>query len=190
MNVVYTHEQIQFIKQNVTGRSIRQLTELFNKKFRASVTVYAMMGVKRRHGLRSGYNTYFKTGNIPHNKGTKKPRVKKLHHYNGYPIGTERINTHGYVEMKVSDRKGYQNWMYKHRLIWEQANGSIPLGYKVIFADKNKQNFSLDNLMLVSKSELTVMNSRGLITTNSDYTKIGKAVASLKLAITKRKIDI
>lgn len=67
------------------------------------------------------------------------------------PIGTERLNPRGYVEVKTERRwkDGKVMWECKHRVIWRAANGEIPSDKKVIFKDGDKTNIILDNLQLV-----------------------------------------
>lgn len=71
--------------------------------------------------------------------------------HKSHPIGTERTNSKGYIEVKTSKR--YKNgtivWEGKQRVIWSEAFGEIPIDKKVIFKDGNKTNFELDNLQLV-----------------------------------------
>jgi hypothetical protein len=77
-------------------------------------------------------------------------------------------------------------WKVKKTIIWEAANGPIPKGYVVIFADRNKSNFDLDNLLLVSRKELMIMNRKSLIFPDQDLTKTGKAIAGLHMAINSK----
>lgn len=53
------------------------------------------------------------------------------------------------------------------------------LGYKVIFADKNKRNFNPDNLILVTDSEALIMNNNKLIYEDAELTKIGSLIAKV-----------
>ncbi|MEN6487843.1 MAG: HNH endonuclease [Smithella sp.] len=64
--------------------------------------------------------TQFKKGNKP---------------ANWVPIGTERTNRDGYVEVKIADGRLNKNWKAKHIFIWETANGPVPKGHVVIFGD-------------------------------------------------------
>jgi hypothetical protein len=57
----------------------------------------------------------------------------------------------------------------------------------IIFADGNKSNLKLKNLLMVSRSELAVMNHLGLISGSGELTKAGKAVADIKILIGDRK---
>jgi hypothetical protein len=105
-------------------------------------------------------------------------------HITNRPIGSERLNTNGYTDIKIA----YPNvWRPKHHVVWEAANGPIPEGYFVIFADRDRLNFDVDNLVLVSKGELYLMNLHGLIFPDKELTKNGKAIAALKLSISRRE---
>jgi hypothetical protein len=104
--------------------------------------------------------------------------------WNYKPVGTERTNTDGYVEIKTADPN---KWRPKHIIIWEKANGPVPKGYVVIFADGNKQNVVLNNLLLISRKELAIMNKRGLIANSADLTKAGLTIADIYLKIGERK---
>jgi len=73
-------------------------------------------------------------------------------------------------------------WVGKHVLIWEGQNGKIPDGHRVIFADSDKNNFALDNLLLVSNAEAAVMNILRLRSTDPDITRLGHAVAKMRIA--------
>jgi hypothetical protein len=67
----------------------------------------------------------------------------------------------------------------KQRLIWEAANGQIPKDHAVLFADRNKSNMNLDNLLLVSRRELAVMNKKNLIFSDAEKTKCGLLIAKI-----------
>jgi hypothetical protein len=83
-----------------------------------------------------------------------------------------------------------RTWKFKHRLIWEKAHGKIPRDHVVLFADGDKLNFALNNLLLVSRRELSVMNKQGLICNHRDLTLAGKAIADIKILIADRKQEI
>ena len=127
--------------------------------------------------------TQFKKGHLPHN--TK-------------PIGYERINKGGYVEVKVKMRPSNpfcnDNFVLKHRFLWEAANGPIPKGHKVIFADGDKTNITLDNLRLVTDAKMARLNQNHLIQPDKDLTDAGLLVCDVlsKVALrekeTKRRI--
>ena len=75
-------------------------------------------------------------------------------------LGTERVNGDDYVDIKVAEPNV---WEAKHRLIWKKEKGPIPKGHVVIFGDGNRHNFEINNLILVSKKILSVLNGSNLI---------------------------
>jgi hypothetical protein len=171
---IYAPKEIVFVKRNIIGRSVAEMTEMFNRHFNCSITIKQMMGVLDRHKLRNGLRGkypefYFKRGH--------KPKT-------AMPIGSERIGGMGYVEVKTA----YPDiWKSKHAIIWGKANGPVPKGHLIIFADGNKLNMKLDNLLMVSRSELLMMNRLRLISVNRDLTKVGKSIAQIKLLVNDRK---
>ena len=95
------------------------------------------------------------------------------------PIGSERIRKDNYWYVKVQDGHKNNNWKPKHQVIYEEHYGKLPKGSRVIFADGNKNNFDISNLILVSKSELLIMNRKKLIKKSSEATKSGVILAKL-----------
>lgn len=129
MNKKYFDEHKAFIAANVKGTSYKDLTDMFNRHFGLNVTQGSLMAFcfknrllnERDCRLNKGYEpTQFKKGNIPYNKGKKgiggwEPTQFKNGHVpaNYRPVGSERINVDGYVEIKVSDPKnGKQSMLY------------------------------------------------------------------------------
>jgi hypothetical protein len=162
VNKIYTPAHIHFLKGIVKGRSYAEITKLFNRKFGFAISVNAMGALLKRY-------------NMP---------------FNTMPIGSERINALGYVEVKYSEKSGSpkNRWKGKHILIWEKANGPVAEGHAVIFADGNKRNFKPGNLVLVSRKELAVLNHMGMLSSkNEDITKVSVNIARLKVLIAERK---
>lgn len=91
-------------------------------------------------GYMGANRTSFKTGNLPHN-------TRKLY--------SERVNKDGLIEIKVDTNK----WISKHRYIWEQYHKrEVPKGKVVIFLDGDNRNFDVDNLKLISRGALLILN--------------------------------
>jgi hypothetical protein len=181
----YTPDEIGFLEQNIAGHSYEELTKLFNERFGTNISHCKITGVLKYHGFRNGDNGCFKKRKpYPQRHG-----FKKGHSINSEAIGTEKIDCQGYVRVKVRNGadNSRHNWKRKHLIIWEAENGPIPEGHRVIFADGNKLNSALDNLLLVSLGELGVMNRYGLISPDRELTKTGKALADMKLLICRRE---
>lgn len=114
------------------------------------------------HGGRA---TRFQKGRTPFQKGKKieewmssegiansvKGRFKKGRpSQNIRPVGSERVNIDGYIEIKIAEPS---KWRQKQRVVWEAEHGPVPDGYMVSFIDGNKQNCALSNLRLMTRAD-------------------------------------
>lgn len=198
----YTDEQKKFIYENYYGKYSKELAAMFNEKFNTDITVKKIKSFKRNHKLNSGLTGHFQKGQVSYNKGkkqseflsaeaierTKATRFKKGNRpHNCRKIGEERISSDGYVMVKVRDGCLNDNWELKHRIIYKQHYGDIPNGYNIMFADKNKRNFDIDNLILVSKSEDLIMNKNNLLYDNKELTKTGHLISKVIDRVNKAK---
>ena len=191
----YSEEKIKFLKENVKGISLQELTNRFNTEFKSNLSKEVISKMKRKLNLTSGIDTKFKKGQTSWNKGKKmrpetyekckKTMFQKGNSVNERPIGDERVDVDGYTYIKVEQPN---KWKLKHRVLYEEKYGTIPKGYNLIFADGNKQNLDLDNLILVSNSELFILNQNGLYKRDKELTKTGANIAKLLDMISKRKI--
>ncbi len=162
----YTQEQLDWLKAEYASLSAKALTAAFNAEFNACRTECGIKGTMFRCGFVSGRTGYitpetaawnkgkkgvngtsctsFKKGNLPHN-------TRPAHH--------ERISKDNLIEIKVGERG--KTFMAKHRWLWEQANGPVPAGMIVRFADGNNRNFAMDNLICVSRHLNLRLNATG-----------------------------
>lgn len=196
MKYNYSEENIKFLIENVKGISHKELTKRFNERFSTNLSESALANMKRKLNLTNDINTKFKKGQTSWNKGRKmsteqyekckKTMFQKGNLSNARPVGDERIDIDGYTYIKV---KQPNKWVLKHRWLYEKEKGKIPKGYNLIFADGNKQNLNLDNLILVSNSELFIMNQKGLYKQDKELTKSGAIVAKVLDKVNKRKRD-
>lgn len=187
----YTEVQIGYIREIAQGHSYNEITELFNTRFGLDLSFTQIRAALKNRGICNGRGGRFRPGHTPFNKGKKKlwkggeeTQFKKGHVPHTYkPVGTESTRA-DYVYVKVADPN---KWRMKHILIWETAYGPAPQGYAVMFADGNRYNVTLDNLLMVSRRELAVMNKKRLISTDAALTKAGVTVADICMKITTRR---
>ena len=196
----YTEEEKAYLREFVPGHSHKEITEEFNRRFSADITVGQIKGSIKRYNLNTGRTGRFEKGHITHNKGKKGVCAKGCEKtwfpkgnlpHNTKPIGYERISKDGYIEVKIamrrSDTGNKNNFVAKHRLIWEKANGPIPDGCKIIFLDGDKRNFELENLALVTNAENLEMTRSGLKNENVRIAKTGVLLAKSIVATRNAK---
>ncbi|MCF6459085.1 HNH endonuclease [Pseudoalteromonas sp. MMG024] len=164
----YTQEHLQFLREYYPSMDRHQLTKAFNKKFGTNKTDVQIIGTCKNHGIKSGRTGHFDANHVPHNKGMKgwqpggrsvETQFKKgRESVNKKPIGSERVNVDGYVEVKTAEPNV---WTLKQRIIYEREIGPLKPDHNIRFKDGNKQNFELSNLMQVSNSVSMYMTLNG-----------------------------
>lgn len=154
-------EQVDYLKKIVKGKTCEEIAILMNKKFNKCYTSKQIREQKRVYHLKSGIDGRFK-------------KNQKAHNYR--KVGDEFVASNGYTYIKKSDPNC---WIQKQRYIYEKYYGEIPEGYSVIFLNQNKNDFSIDNLMLVrNKDKLTCKNAN-MFSNNKEITKAGIMIAQL-----------
>ena len=187
----YTKKELDYIRKITPGRHYHEIVEMFNKKFEFQINAKKLKETLRNHNISTGLTGRFEKGITPHNKGKKFPGTgnrttfrKGATPHNKMRVGEDAITTDGYVKTKIAEP---DVWEYKHKLIWMEANGLIPEKHSIVFADGNKLNLDIDNLLLVSKAELLMLNRRRLISEDSELTKTGLNVVKVMNKIHKIK---
>ena len=138
----YTEEQNEWLHQNVSKYTFRDLAVQFNETFNTNIRYDAIRG----HCMQKGYK-----GGRAWEKGFRMPRA---------PIGTEYIAPNGDIWVKASDtptkRNGeknhHTNWKKKAHIVWEQHHGEIPQGSFIVFLDGDRSNCDISNLECTTNS--------------------------------------
>jgi len=188
----YTEEEKKFIKKNIKGTLIKDLTTMFNEQFDTLLKYSQIKSFMGNYGLSNGIDKTFKKGHKSWNKGKKgictggkETQYKKGHiPQNHRIVGSERITKDGYTEIKVKEPN---MWNLKHRIIWRKNKGLIPKGHAVIFGDGDKQNFDINNLIIVSRHQLLILNQNNLIQDDVELTKTAVKIAKVYEKIHDRK---
>lgn len=211
---IFTDEMIEFVKENTKGISTAELMRRVNERFNTNFTLRQIKNCKANHRLPSGVEGLgqFKPGHSSWNKGLKmseetKEKIKatKTMFDKGHlpvqtlPLYTERKMKGGYIEIKVSGDK-YRSasgrgqvvsedtkWIPKQQKVWIDHYGDIPPKHKIIFLDKNKLNFDIDNLACVSMRMHATMCRKGRYTEFKEVTQAGKLLTELEQTIRKSR---
>ncbi|MDH5257004.1 MAG: HNH endonuclease [Gammaproteobacteria bacterium] len=176
-SLLFTEDQVEFLKSNCVGVSKEKLTGLLNDEFDTSFTVHQIRTYSKNNKLISGLTGRFEKGHKTWNEGTiglVKPNSgnfkKGSTPHNRKPLGHERIcPVDGYILIKIAEHNPYKNeptrYKAKHIVNWEKENGPVPDGMIVTFKDDNKLNCDPDNLELITRAENLYRNRHG-------YTKL------------------
>ncbi len=168
------------------GRSLPSTFARAHKLGVVKTAAYLASPAAGRLGHGQGGATRFQPGQVPPNKGLRRPgwgpgRMRETQFKPGQlagrarallkPVGAERVSKDGYLERKVhndmpegaspaeANRLRQRRWRGVHLIIWEEANGRIPSGYAVCFKSGDKRDIRLDNLELVKRADLIQRNS-------------------------------
>lgn len=185
----------QFILDNLKGNSYPAMTKLVNEHFGTNYSVNQMHRQYTKHKLHSGLTGRFENGHISWNTGKnidyskmspeslenlQKIRFKKGHlPWTVLPIGTERMK-HGFVYVKVADPN---IWKRKQIVVWEKYNGPVPKGHCVIFLNGDRNDFSIENLKLISKAEHLRLNEKHWRFEDRDLQEVAVNTIRLRLKI-------
>lgn len=188
----YTDAERQFLKIYVPGHSYKEIQQEFIKTFLWNISLWQIKGYIQNNNISTGRTGHFEKGHIPANKGLKgisypgsvATQFKAGHMPHNYvPVGTEVLTKDGYIRIKTADPC---TWKLKHRYVWEQHNGKIPDGYALVFKDGNIQNCDIDNLILITRRKLLILNRNHLLQQDVNINKNAMAIADLMMKITDR----
>lgn len=168
----WTQEEIEILSRLYPNHYAREIAGILGRGISSIHCKAQSLGLEssREKIQRTGYEASkspasiaarFQKGSVPLNKGKKvSPEIyskmqptmfkKGQTPLNHRDVGSERVNVYGYIEIKVAEPN---RWRLKHRVIWEQVNGTIPRGFNVQFKNHNRQDCRIENLYLISKAE-------------------------------------
>lgn len=167
---------IEFVRTAVRDMPLHETAKQVSLTYGIMVTYNQIKGVMSRYSLKTGRSGRFGPDNNPWNVGLKgwKPggRSKETQFKPGMlngraaenlkPLGHERISKDGIHQRKIrTDGPPHRRWRSVHSILWEEHNGPILPGHVVIFIDGNRDNIHIDNLAMVSRRELAMLNKRG-----------------------------
>ena len=194
-----------FMEANYKGTRTADLARMVNERFGpGTITVRGLRSWKKNNKVRSGAHLgRLKPGCMSHNKGKHwddflSPEAQQRVLKNLFPkgpvpaniakIGEIRVNTDGYLVKKVQSFGNQQKrWRFLHRLVWEEHNGPIPKGCVISFADGNKQNCAIENLVLETKAQHAIKNHMGWKSWDQESAEAYNLLADVKSAVSRKK---
>jgi hypothetical protein len=186
----YSVDELVFIENNRTLPR-RDLHKQFCIKFkRNDINQTNISALCKRKGWSTGRSGCFEKKQTPWNLGKKGymgPNVttfkKGNRPSNWKPLGTERTNKDGYIEIKTKEPK---TWKFKQRVIWEKENGSVKKGHIIIFLDGDKENSDIANLYQISRAVNSQLNRDGYGNLTGNLRMSAAIMKKLELKISNR----
>lgn len=199
----WLEEEIEFIRKIYPYYENKEISKMVKEKFGFDVSIRNLQNLRNKYKIPKKVipnSGCYRKGDVPWNKGREmsdetKEKVKKTWFKKGQipknhrPVGSTRIDRDGYKLIKIAEPN---KWALYHRHLYEVEHGEkLEKNEAVIFADGDKTNFDLDNLVKVSRANLLYINKNKLIFENSELTKSGVNVSKIveKIIELERKED-
>lgn len=194
---IWTEEELEFLREVYPYYPNKEIIKMLKDKFGFEVTGKQLGNARNNNDLPKKVipnSGCYRKGDEPWNKGKgmsdevrekvkgtwfKKGQIPKNHK----PVGSTRIDRNGYVKIKIAEPN---KWVLYHRHLYERAHGEkLKKNEAVIFADGNKLNFDIDNLVKVNRANLLYLNNKKLIFDDPELTKTGVNVSKVAEKIIK-----
>lgn len=171
----YGEEHIKYLKEINFGKSSKEITELFNKKFNLNKSVCSINSLRKRHKISIKNTGQFKKGYTSLNKKS---------------IGSERVNDSGgkiFIKIEEPDV-----WVAKHRYLYEKYNNVILTEKDVIiFLNGDVTDFSKENLFKLEIGDISVLNANRIkMVKDRDINKAKINLVKLKRCISKKSKEL
>lgn len=172
-STVFTEAESKWIAKWYSRMSAAEVAIKAAAKFGRPFSTEQIKAFTTTRKMKGSSTGRFAKGTVPPNKGLRRPgyapgKMGSTQFKAGprpdmrLPIGHERVDKDGYILVKVdmiNPHTGIQGYyQHKHRVIWEAANGQIPANHVLTFIDDDTSNCVLDNLELITRSELCRRN--------------------------------
>lgn len=187
---IATKEEIEYLKEIAPGRYKTEIQKMMFEKFGVNLTIIQIKNLMSHNNIRSGVDCRFKKGIIQYRncKATSASWQKGHIPANTCELFTERkLIRDKYIRIKIAEP---DKWELKHRYIYEQHYGKIQKDEIVIFLNNNKEDFRIENLMVITKRENLIMNRFGLRKDDAEETKAGILLAKLIIMINDKKKEL
>ena len=157
----YSKEFEKETKDKSSVLTQKQLRKYLEDKYNLTISKNAFSKYLYKHGIRC----------IDYNENKARKMDKK-------PIGYEYRKNDGMILVKVADNE----WIYKQRLMYMKYHKcEITSDDYIIFLNQNRNDFSKDNLVKVSRRESSILSNQKMFSKNKDLTNLGILTAKLMI---------
>lgn len=185
----FDQRAVDYIAQNKEIYEAPLLAQKIKELYGLEYTASQIKAFKKNHGLTSKTLKGAYNENRPNkHKGEKgwcvsnseSTRFKKGERsWATAPLLTvrKRPGADDYLFIKIAEPN---KWISYARYLWEQANGPLKEGEKIKFLDGNKENCTLENMMIIDNYIQGVCHSKGRYTNNAELTKAGILISKIE----------
>lgn len=165
----YTKEFEEFVKNNVSKYKKEEFRLLLQDRYNIQLSSDALRRYLNKHHIKGKY--------IDYKKSNVRDRGK-------CPVGAEQITKDG-VFIKVAQP---DIWRRKTRFMYEKYhNCKLEADDYIVFLNQDRSDFSKDNLIKSSRSEIAYLHNCNTFSNNPELTKLGILAARLSIK-TKEKV--
>jgi hypothetical protein len=157
----YQPQHLAFLTKN-QEMPRRELTEFFNAEFGTTQTECSIKTICTKLGLKTGRTGQLPKGGNAWNKGKTGYMGANITSFKKgqppptiSPVGWLRQTVDGYMEIKTANPNVFR---LVHHVVYENHVGKIPKGHVILFRDGDTKNCAVDNLVLIKRDELAVLN--------------------------------
>ena len=157
----YNKEIEEYARSRSLVLTQSELRKELEQKYNLTITKNAFGKYLFRHKIRC----------IDYNKN----KVRKM---NKKPIGYEYKRNDGMILVKIADDK----WIYKQRLMYMKYHKcTLTTDDYIIFLNQDRNDFSEDNLIKISRHESSILSNQKMFSSNKDLTNLGILTARLMI---------
>lgn len=160
----YSEEEKEFVKKYYPDHGPEKTAEMMNEVFDSNRTSNSVKWLAN-HELR-----IFLSDSVA--KAVNAIKLEKMKTSHTMELGSVRKTPgkNGRPEYKI--KVGDGQWKQAGIVIWEETNGPIPEGYRILYLDGDNSNYQLDNLCVVThKVSYQVMTNKHYKSGNPDIIK-------------------
>lgn len=158
----FSEEELEIIIKYYPNNGSIKTAEIMNELFHTNRTPGSIRQLANKRGIKVNEETLkaISSNNGKHTKPRKGAGTIRIE---------QRKDKKGVIyRMKSADGR----WRTAGIVIWEEENGPIPEGYKLIYLDGDNSNYQLNNLYLVDlKTQYQVIRNKAYKSGNPEITK-------------------
>ena len=167
----YTKEFEEFVKNNVSKYKKEEFRLLLQDRYNIQLSSDALRRYLNKHHITEKY--------IDYKKSNVRDRGK-------CPVGAEQITKDG-VFIKVAQP---DIWRRKTRVMYEKYhNCKLEADDHIVFLNQDRSDFSKDNLIKSSRSEIAYLHNCNTFSNNPELTKLGILSARLMIKVKEKSYE-